>query len=144
MEVKKGRPVFILFHFACLPTLTFNWKVGLLSDLLLTFSPTLFHLQHRGYSIHLNGLCSLCLVINDFPCWNYWCLHTGCTGIAAKSQKTPVQGDFSLSTIGWAGGSTALLTALSLWIFCTGHMLISSQMEWRPKKCNLGVWHERN
>lgn len=28
----------LFFAFACLPTLTFNWKVGLLSDLLLTLS----------------------------------------------------------------------------------------------------------
>lgn len=35
---RKRQPCFLFFPFACLPTLTFNWKVGLLSDLLLTLS----------------------------------------------------------------------------------------------------------
>lgn len=34
----KRQPCFLFVPFACLPTLTFNWKVGLLSDLLLTLS----------------------------------------------------------------------------------------------------------
>lgn len=35
---RKRQTCLLFFAVACLPTLTFNWKVGLLSDLLLTLS----------------------------------------------------------------------------------------------------------
>lgn len=138
---RKRQPCFLFFPFACLRTLTFSWKVVLLSDLLLTLSShtvspparrlfnsprwSLFPLSCNQWLPPLELLMS--------PHWLRW----DCCQVTEDSCS------------GW-------LLLAHQWLGCWEHsfaysvefvhlcrtVLISSQIE--KKKCHNGLWRSWN
>lgn len=130
---RRRQPCFLCVPFACLPTLTFNWKVGLLSDLLLTLSShtvspparRLFNSPRRSlFPLSCNQwLPPLELLMS--PQWLHWdcCQVTedSCSGWLLLAHHW----------LGWWEHSFAF--SFEFVDLCSRIVPISSRVEWRQK-----------
>lgn len=131
---RKRQTCLLFFAFACLPTLTFNWKVGLLSDLLLTLSShTVSPPARRLFNSPRWSLfplsCNQWLPPLELLMSPHW-LHWDCCQVTEDS----CSGWLLLAhhwLCWWEHGSAY---SFEFGDICIGHVLTASRVEWRQNK----------